>query len=205
MNRRALPLLGIAALALLPGGCQRRSSPHYACQQLVRAVSEGDAEGVFDSLTQPTQWALYTVQKNHARMWTLVQADYPPKEQSLALSRLYAADAHDGRELFSDLYEERYAAGLAARLGSGPIQVVLGADQQVQCRREHSPGAPFRLARDASGQFGLAELASEWEQAQLRTTHDLATVEKNAEIYRRAKQAAAASTGSAAVATSPAP
>ena len=90
--------MGIAALALLPGGCQRRSSPHYACQQLVRAVSEGDAEGVFDSLTQPTQWALYTVQKNHARMWTLVQADYPPKEQSLALSRLYAADAHDGQQ-----------------------------------------------------------------------------------------------------------
>jgi hypothetical protein len=163
---------------------------------LLRAIAEGDAEGVFETLTQPTQWALYTVQKNHARMWALVQADYPIKEQPTALSRLYAADAADGRELFSDLYEERYAAGFAARLGSGPIRAEATGPNGAQCRRERSEGAPFRLLRDSTGQLGLAELAAEWEQAQLRATHDLATVEKNAEIYRLARKPAPAGAGS---------
>lgn len=168
--------------------CSGRGSAESTCEQLIRAVSEGDAVGVFELLTQPTQWALYSVQKNHARMWTLVQADYPQKEQSAALSRLFAADARDGRELFSDLYEDRYAAGFAARLGTGPIQVQRSGPDDARCQRQQTGGPPFHLARDPKGRFGLAELAAEWEQAQLRATHDLATVEKNAELYRLAKR-----------------
>ncbi|MBL9004403.1 MAG: hypothetical protein JNJ46_09160 [Myxococcales bacterium] len=189
MSRGALGLLWLASLWLL-SGCQDRSSPASACQALLRAIAEGDAEGVFETLTQPTQWALYSVQKNHARMWALVQADYPQKEQSAAQSRLYAADAHDGRELFSDLYEERYAAGFAARLGTGPIRTETVSTTEALCRRENHSGPPFRLARDSSFRFGLQELAAEWEQAQLRATHDLATVEKNAAIYRTAQRPA---------------
>ena len=191
----------LAWLTTLLCGCSSTKSPDYACQAFVRAVGEGDPVGVFELLTQPTRWALFTVQKNHARMWTLVETYYPPKERRLAQSRLYAAAAEDGRDLFARLYEERYAAQLAARLGSGPLRTAPGPTADVVlCGRQAQSGAPFRLARDAAGHFGLSELQGEWEQAQLRATHDLATVEKNAEIYRNAGRP----TASAPASTNPA-
>ena len=186
-GRACWPTAVLTCLGSLLGGCQSSKSPDYACHELVRSIGEGDAVGVFELLTQPTRWALYTVQKNHARMWTLVQTHYPPKERRVALSRLYAAAAEDGRDLFALLYEERYAADFAARLGTGRLRITPGPTADVVfCGREGQAGAPFRLARDATWRFGLSELEAEWEQAQLRATHDLATVEKNAEIYRSA-------------------
>ncbi len=179
---------GLLFLAVLgTAGCPPSGSPERVCQSFLRAVSEGDATLIFERLSQPTQWAMYTVQKHHARMRQLVQTSYPAAEQSPALSRLYAADAENGRELFARLYAERYAPSFQARLGSGAARGELKASgAELYCRRENGSGAPFRLVREANGRYGLVELAEEWESAQLRATHDLATVEKNAEIYRQA-------------------
>lgn len=183
-------------VVLWAGACQPQNSPERVCGNFLRAVAEGDATLIFDQLSQPTQWALYTVQKNQARMRQLVQQSYPAGEQAQALSRLYAADAENGRELFARLYAERYGASFRQRLGSGAVKAELvpsapsgGASPvggELHCHRAAAGGAAFRFVREASGRYGLVELAAEWEAAQLRATHDLATVEKNAEIYRQA-------------------
>ncbi|HNN93270.1 MAG TPA: hypothetical protein PKI03_13415 [Pseudomonadota bacterium] len=180
----------------MTAACQPQNSPERICGSFLRAVAEGDATLIFDQLSQPTQWALYTVQKNQARMRQLVQQSYPAGEQAQALSRLYAADAENGRDLFARLYAERYAASFRQRLGSGAVKAEVlspGPSEpaspnggELHCRRGAAGGAAFRFVREASGRYGLVELAPEWEAAQLRATHDLATVEKNAEIYRQA-------------------
>ena len=183
-------------VVLVTAACQPQNSPERICGSFLRAVAEGDATLIFDQLSQPTQWALYTVQKNQARMRQLVQQSYPAGEQAQALSRLYAADAENGRELFARIYAERYGASFRQRLGSGAAkaEVVPAAQSgetnpvggELRCQRAAAGGAAFRFVREASGRYGLVELAPEWEAAQLRATHDLATVEKNAEIYRQA-------------------
>lgn len=181
-------VLGLAALGI--AACQPSHNPERACKSFLRAVAEGDASMVFDQLTQPTQWAMYTVQRHHARMRDLVRGSYPASEQSVALSRLYAAEAENGRDLFSRLYAERYAAGFHGRLGTGAAQAeVVQSGAELLCRRANAGGPPFRFVREASGRYAVSELAAEWESAQLRATHDLATVEKNAEIYRQASGA----------------
>lgn len=193
---------GRGIVSLLPlwvvvmAGCPSGKSPERTCQSFLSAVAEGDAPMIFDRLSQPTQWAMYTVQSQHAAMRALVQKSYPASEQAQALSRLYAAEAENGRDLFARLYPERYAASFHARLGSGAAQVELGAGgAELLCRRANTAGPPFRFARDESGRYGLSELAAEWESAQLRATHDRATVEKNAEIYRQASGAGAPPAG----------
>lgn len=187
-------LLPLCAVAL--AGCPSGRSPERTCQSFLAAVAEGDATMVFDRLSQPTQWAMYTVQGHHAAMRALVRQSYPASEQAQALSRLYAAEAENGRDLFSRLYPERYAAPFHARLGSGAAQVDLQAGgAEFLCRRANATGPAFRFTRDKNGLYGLAELADEWESAQLRATHDRATVEKNAEIYRQASGAAAPPNG----------
>lgn len=188
MSRRSeAASASLALLAVAAFGCQPSKSPEQACKNFLRAVAEGDAPAIFEQLSQPTQWAMFAVQKHQTRMRDLVRTSYPATEQAAALSRLYAAEADSGRDLFSRLYGERYAATFSARLGSGAAQVEVLADgAAMNCRRTVSPGPPFHFVRDRAGRYALSELASEWEGAQLRATHDLATVEKNAEIYRHA-------------------
>ena len=53
-------------------------------------------------------------------------------------------------------------------------------------------GSVFHFAVDDKGRWGFLELRDEWEHAKLRSTHDLATVQRNAELYRRAGPAAGA-------------
>lgn len=176
--------VALAGLALAGGGCTRLSSADAACEQLVRGIAEGDASAVFDTLPRPTQWAFFTVQKNHRKMKQIVESDYAPADRPAALARLYAADEADGRALFQRLYTERYAAAFTARLGTGEPQVRPEGGSAALCAR--GSGAGLRLVRAASGQWGLSELDVEWDQAQLRAVHDLETVQKNAELYKRA-------------------
>ena len=55
---------------------------------------------------------------------------------------------------------------------------------QPRFRRREGKKA-FRVARAASGRWGIADLDSEWEQAQLRAVHDLDTIRKNVDLYKR--------------------
>ncbi len=183
-------LLGGLLLAL--GGCAGKNTPEAACEQLLRAVAEGDASAVFDSLLQTTQWSFYSVVKNHRKMRDLITDSYPATQQAAALGRLYGADASNGRELFVRLYPERYEKDFSARLGPGAPQLgdapagPAGAPRRL-CSRG---GSPFMLQVAASGRWGMAELDREWDEAQLRAFHDLATVQKNAELYHGVQPAA---------------
>jgi hypothetical protein len=167
-------------------GCHGRNTPEAACGQLLRAVSEGDASAVFDALLQTTQWSFYSVVTNHRQMRELIVASYPAEQQPAALARLYGADAASGRELFVRLYPDRYEKGLTQRLGGGPMQVLpapasdSGAPRRL-CQKQQ--GQPYVLQLAASGKWGMAELDREWDEAKLRTFHDLTTVQKNAELY----------------------
>lgn len=167
-------------------GCHRVMSPEQTCEQLLRGIAEGDSVTVFEVLTQPTQWALYTVQKNHQKMRQLIEKSYPEAERPAALARLYGADADDGRALFARAYAERYGATLAARLGTGEPQLRRDGSDVALCSRSQSQSPPYRLQRASSGRWGFAELDLEWDQAQLRAVHDLATVQKNADLYQQA-------------------
>jgi hypothetical protein len=183
-----LPLAVCGLLWL--GGCPGRSTPQRACEQLHRAVAEGDPGAVFDWLYEPTQWAFYTVQKNHRKMRDLIRLSYPATEREAALGRLYGSEADSGRELFAQLYPQRYGQDFAARLGSGPSLL----RPHPQRPGDYLCGAGDRalwLRRADSGLWGVADLASDWEQAQLRAVLDLATVEKNAALYRRVAAPAA--------------
>ncbi len=190
----SLRLVGLFLLcSVLPLGCRGQSTPERVCTSFVRAVSEGDAGAVYDNLLETTQWGLHGVQSNHRRMRALIESSYPEHERAAALSRLYGAEADSGRDLFSRLYAERYAAEWSARLGlsgdkaaaASPLNVSAspGRAGEFLCRR--GSGRPFRLARSASGRFGVADISDEWEQAQLGAIHDLDTVERNANLYRR--------------------
>lgn len=183
---RSFAPAALAVVALAGAGCTRLSSADAACEQLVRGIAEGDASAIFDTLPRPTQWAFFTVQKNHRKMKQIIESDYAPAERPAALARLYAADADDGRALFQRLYAERYAAAFSARLGTGDPQVRPEGGSAALCSRGPGAGPPLRLSRGASGQWGLSELDVEWDQAQLRAVHDLETVQKNAELYKRA-------------------
>lgn len=186
------PLRWLLAGTLVCGllaACRHPRTPEQACEDFLRAVSEGDGGSVFDSLLETTRWAFFTVQKNHREMRQLVGDTYPPAERTAALARLYGADAESGRDLFIQIYPERYAAAWTSRLGSGEPRLVPSPDStagqasEFLCQR--SSGQPFRIRRTASGKWGMSELNSEWEQAQLRAIHDLETVKKNADLYRR--------------------
>jgi hypothetical protein len=175
--------------SLLPA-CHRPRTPERVCAALLQAVSEGDAGAVFDNLLDTTQWALMGVQKNHHRMHELIESSYPATEREAALARLYGATADSGRDLFIRLYPDRYAPAFLARIkaASGPesaAKVRPNPERAGEFFCQLGDSAPFRLAQAASGRFGLAELDSDWAQAQLRTIHDLETVEMNANLYRR--------------------
>lgn len=186
--------VGGALCALFSVGCRRESAAERSCRLLLRGVSEGDGGAVFDQLYEPTQWALHNIQRNHSRMRELITGGYPPGEQAGALSRLYGAEAENGRDLFGRVYAERYAAALQARLGGGAVTVTpVAGSTDVECRRAQAAGPPYRLGLGPGGRYGLRELAGEWEAAALRTFQDLATVEKNADIYRHAGPAGATS------------
>lgn len=175
----------VAAGCLAATGCAGKNTPEAACEQLLHAVAEGDASAVFDSLLQTTQVSFFSVAKNHRKMRDLITDSYPAAQQAAALGRLYGADAGSGRELFARLYPERYEKDFSARLGSGALQVAAappgpaGAPRRL-CSRG---GPPFILQATAAGRWGMAELDREWDEAQLRAHHDLATVQKNAELY----------------------
>lgn len=188
----------LAFFLLLDVGCHRLQTPQVVCEAFLSAVREGDAAGVFDSLLENTQWAVYTVQKNHRKMRDLVEKNYPQGERAAAVARLYGAEADNGRELWTSLYPERYAASFTSRLGAGPAEgtsrrarVVPSTEHPGEYSCQSEGGQPFRLARSASGRLGIADLAAEWEQAELRAVHDLETVQKNADLYLRTGAAAA--------------
>ena len=181
----------LAGLVLGLAGCSASRTPEGACEHLLRAVSEGDASAVFDSLVSTTQWSFYTVVKNHRKMHDLIQASYPAEQQAAALGRLYAADASSGRDLFARSYAERHEKDYGQRLGSGPVQVTATAPSDSGAQRrlcQRQSGQPFML-QAAAGKWGLGELDREWDEAQLRTFHDLITVQKNAELYRSVQPA----------------
>lgn len=181
----SLPLLFALLGCLALGGCRHPRTPEQACEDFLRAVSEGDGGGVFDSLVETTRWAFYTVQKNHRKMRDLVGETYPPAERPAALARLYGAEADSGRDLFIQIYPERYAASWSSRLGTGELRVAPSPDKPTEYLCQRASGQPFRISRSASGKWGMSELNAEWDQAQLRAVHDLETVQKNADLYRR--------------------
>jgi len=186
------------ALWLAVAGCAGKSTPEAACEQLLHAVAEGDASAVFDSLLQTTQWSFYSVAKNHRKMRDLIKDSYPAAQQGVALGRLYGADAGSGRDLFVRLYPERYEKDFTARLGPGAMQVAAAPSEPAGPAGPARPagpagaprrlcsrgGPPFMLQATTAGRWGMAELDREWDEAQLRAYHDLATVQKNAELYR---------------------
>jgi len=188
------PFVSAVSLSLLLLGCSRKT-PEAACEQLVHALADGDASAVFDSLLQTTQWAMYTVQKNHTQMRSLITQSYPPEQRPAALSRLVGAEADSGRDLFIRLYPTRYERSMQARLGSSPgtleptIEAMSSsATGAKRARCQLGTGQSFELQQAASGRWGLAELDREWQEAELRAVHDLATVEKNAQLYRQVQQ-----------------
>lgn len=168
--------LGLCLLA----SCSRGKTAESACLALRDAILEADGTAVYDSLLQSTQWSVSTVQKLHAQMAVAIAASYPSQEQEAALARLYAAEADSGRELFWQLYPERYAADFRERVGEQqPVTQV--SDREARC----GVGKPFALAVGQDGKWGLSELDREWEDAKLRAYHDLETVQKNVALYRR--------------------
>jgi hypothetical protein len=179
--RHHIFVLGVAALLGL--GCQRSRSAESVCAAFFSAVGEGDAGAVFDNLLETTQWSLYSVQKNHRAMRELIDSSYPPAERPAAASRLYAAEAESGRDLFIRIYPSRYASAFSTRLGSGDPEVKSSGGESL-CQAQG--GTPFRIARATSGRLGIADLDAEWNDAQVRTFHDLDTIKKNAELYKQA-------------------
>ena len=201
-DRRARALaagLGLIACGLGASACNRPRSPEAACELLVRGISEVDASTIFDALLPSTQWSLDTVAKNHRAMRALINKSYAVEQRPAALARLYGAEADSGRELFQLLYPTRYQAELERRTGSGPPQVraeAAGAEplagnvvERAGCQRQQPPAGaqPFRLGKMASGRWGLLELEREWDDAKLRSVHDLETVKKNAELFQQAR------------------
>lgn len=180
-----ISLLASGVAGVLGPGCAKTSTPEAACESFFAALAEGDAGAAFDHLIESTQWSLATVQKNHRRMRELIESSYPPAEQPAALARLYGASDGSGRELWARLYLERYAQFFAERQGAGAVQVTPSLERPAErlCGREGKK--PLRVARAASGRWGIADLDSEWEQAQLRAVHDLDTIQKNADLYKR--------------------
>lgn len=196
----ASPALRYAGLGLLGGllcglpGCHASRTPEAACEKLLQAIAEGDPSSVFEALLQTTQASFYSVAKNHRKMRELIRDSYPAAQQAAALGRLYAAEAGSGRDLFVGLYAQRYEQDFNRRLGTGPMHLTAqepgpgGLPRQLCARKS---GQPFLLQATATGKWGMAELDREWDEAQLRTFHDLATVQKNAELYRGVQPAPA--------------
>jgi hypothetical protein len=180
---------GLLGLVLCGGtGCTRLRTPEAACELLLRGISEGDASSVFDALLVSTQWSFATVQKNHRAMRDLIKKSYPGEQQPAALARLYGAEADSGRDLFQDLYTERFQADFQARAGSGPPLASPDGDGALCQRQNKPPGAkPFRLGRMPDGRWGMMELDRDWDEAKLRAVHDLETVKKNAELFQKAR------------------
>ncbi len=174
--------LGLGVDLLAMSACGRNKTAESACASLRDAVLEADGIAVYDALLQNTQWSVSTVQKLHREMGDSIHHSYPAKEQAAALARLYAADAESGRELFLQLYAERYAADFRERVSEQmPVRTV--GPKEATCGPES--GRPFRLALGLDGKWGLSELDREWEDAKLRAYHDLETVKKNVDLYKR--------------------
>lgn len=183
----AVGLLAGVAAGGFGAGCAKTSTPEAACESFFAALAEGDAGAAFDNLIESTQWSFATVQKNHRRMRELIESSYPPAEKPAALARLYGASDGSGRDLWARLYSERYSQFFAERQGASgdAIKVTPSSEHPGErlCGREGRK--PLRVARAASGRWGIADLDSEWEQAQLRAVHDLETIQKNADLYKR--------------------
>lgn len=163
-------------------GCSQGKTADSACLALRDAVLEADGTAVYDALMQSTQWSISTVYKLHAQMAGAIATSYPGKEQAAALARLYAADADSGRDLFWQLYPERYAADFRERVGE-QMPVTQVSDREARCGTAASK--PFVLSVGLDGKWGLSELDREWEDAKLRAYHDLETVQQNVALYRR--------------------
>lgn len=173
----------LASLLLVLCGCSA-ATPEAACVRFLRGVRQGDGAQVFDALSRPTQWSLYSVARCQSEMRMLIMRDYPRQEQQAALARLVGGQSRSGRDLFQRIYGERYAQAFQRRLGQGPLRLQPDGEG-VRCGREG--GDLFRFERAEEGDWGMAELDREWEQAKVRAHHDLDTVRDNARLYREAR------------------
>jgi hypothetical protein len=164
-------------------------TPEGAYYRVVIAVNRDDPKQFFAYLETPAQHAAYSIRDYRKRAAERVRASYPEPERSELLTR-YAAEvaAPDGADVFA-LYARRL--GWMTRLRrdlSGVARVELRGERATV---ETARGAryPFRR-RPENGIWGLtlftATLAAEAERA----ARDLSLIERAADDYERAKQAA---------------
>ena len=195
--------LGLAvASLLLVAGCkgQADTSPEEAFVRLLDACDSGDGAKLFDAFDTNTQWAIETVHKADREMRQLVIDTYPPETRDAALARLPAACEEDlerprrffrrldaSAEILADLKRRIYA-------GTGqPVGSVRKKEGIAEVWREG--GSIFHFARDDKGRWGFNEQREMWEREKERALHEVDTVRRNADLYRKAKGGAPAGKG----------
>ena len=161
-----------------------------AYDRLLSACDKNDAARLFDALDTPTQWSIESVQHDQRDMKRLILETYPPADRDRALARIPVAAEEDvdhprryfrrlerSPEILRDVCKRLYA-------GKGQPSGSL-APRASGATVWRDGGSVFHFAPDDKGRWGWAELRAEWENAKLRSTHDLATVRENAAIYRK--------------------
>jgi len=184
---RFAPLLFLGAAACQDPPCV---SAEEAYLRLLKACEKDDAARLFDALDTPTQWSIESVHHAQREMKTLILAGYPAAERDRALARIPPAVDED-EERPRRYY--RRLDGSSERLAEFKKRMFAGTGQPIGTIRDsdgsadvwRTGGSIFHFARDAKGRWGFTELRDEWEQAKVRATHDLETVQSNAALYRR--------------------
>ena len=186
----------VAALwfLLAAAGCQDKpcESAEDAYVRLGMAVNKGDAARVFDDLDTPTQWSIESVQHAQRQMKQLILEAYPVDEQARALARIPPAaeeDEEHPRRYFRRLEGvDEIVADVKHRMHVGQGQPVGSVDDRTRSATVwRAGGSIFRFAADKDSRWGWSELREQWENAKVRATHDLETVQQNAALYRGQK------------------
>lgn len=163
-------------------------TPAGAYVRIAKAVSDGDARGMFPYLETDAQWASFTIRDARKTALEKVRASYPPEERRAYEAAYVAlASAPDGPDAFAVLAVQhgwltrlkRDLSGVASVEIDGPRASVVTA---------RGTRYPFRLREN--GIWGLTIFTADLLAEAQKASRDLAVVSAAADDYDRGKQPA---------------
>jgi hypothetical protein len=182
--------LTIAFILLSRATFPKETVPEGAYARITVAITSGHPRDCFPYLETQAQWAAYTIRDYRSKAAARIARDYPDPDKSAMLATYRGeAEAADGADVWLALAESR---GWIKRLRkdlSGVQRVEMSGERATI---ETARGTRYAFRRRDNGIWGLttftAELVAEAEKA----ARDFEMVQRAADDYERAAEAAGA-------------
>jgi hypothetical protein len=180
------PVVASLCLALCGvAGCWQRPARTVAeaHERFRGAVAGDDAQALYRSLDQQSQWSVITIQRYYREVRGAVAAGYPAEAKARELERTGGADRRRPADFFAAQAARR---GWLKRCAGGAAPASRVEEQGRVAVVHTTAGGRFQFARSERGGWGYAGLQAELEELKRQAANDVDMARENARVYRTA-------------------